>query len=119
MLHEVRKRKIGKNDLDDKGVNVAFCRQFMNRSYFKHTNCAVNKATLNIRANSWNVRYSSSLTTPHLRGSGTHHVDVACLIAFVWCADITMHCPCDLSVVEEAAALEGSICGPQPPELFQ
>ena len=49
-----------------RGVNVAFCRQFTNRSYLKHTNCAVNKPTLNIRENAWNVRYSSSLNTPHL-----------------------------------------------------
>jgi len=68
MLREVRNRKIGKIILDDTGSKVAFCRQFMNRSYLKHTNCAATKATLNIRANAWNVRYSSSLNTPHLRG---------------------------------------------------
>jgi len=32
MLHEVKKRKRGKNSLDDKGATVIFCTQFTNRS---------------------------------------------------------------------------------------
>jgi hypothetical protein len=61
MLHEDSNTKSVKNNLDDKCANVALCRQFMNRSYLKDRNCAaVTRATINIRAISWNVRYSSS-----------------------------------------------------------